>query len=38
MTNHNDAPGRITFADEEARGARIKVVGVGGAAATPSRA
>src|SRR5262245_9733591 len=30
MTNHNDAPGRITFADEEARGARIKVVGVGG--------
>src|SRR5688572_857187 len=30
MTNHNDAPGRIVFADEEARGARIKVVGVGG--------
>jgi cell division protein FtsZ len=30
MTNQNDAPGRITFADEEARGARIKVVGVGG--------
>ena len=30
MTNHNDAPGRIIFADEDARGARIKVVGVGG--------
>lgn len=30
MANHNDAPGRITFADDETRGARIKVVGVGG--------
>ena len=30
MTNEIDGPGRITFADEEARGARIKVVGVGG--------
>ena len=28
MANHNDT--RITFAEEEARGARIKVVGVGG--------
>jgi len=27
---HNDAPNRITFVEEEARGARIKVVGVGG--------
>jgi cell division protein FtsZ len=26
----HDAPGRITFADDETRGARIKVVGVGG--------
>jgi len=30
MTNQNDGPGRITFADDEARGAHIKVVGVGG--------
>jgi cell division protein FtsZ len=30
MTQHTETPGRITFADEEARGARIKVVGVGG--------
>jgi cell division protein FtsZ len=30
MANHDDGPGRITFADEEARAARIKVVGVGG--------
>src|SRR5258708_6913513 len=30
MTKHNDAPGRITFADEETGSARIKVVGVGG--------
>jgi cell division protein FtsZ len=30
MTTQNDTTGRITFADEEARGARIKVVGVGG--------
>ena len=30
MTNHDDGPGRITFADEESRSARIKVVGVGG--------
>jgi cell division protein FtsZ len=30
MTNQSDGPGRITFADDEARGARIKVVGVGG--------
>jgi cell division protein FtsZ len=30
MANHEDASGRITFADEEARTARIKVVGVGG--------
>jgi len=29
MTNHESA-GRITFAEEEVRGARIKVVGVGG--------
>ncbi|MCU0241666.1 MAG: cell division protein FtsZ [Vicinamibacteria bacterium] len=31
MTTHNNTPGRITFADEENRPARIKVVGVGGA-------
>jgi cell division protein FtsZ len=30
MTMHDDKPGRITFADDETRGARIKVVGVGG--------
>ena len=30
MTNKMDAPGRITFAEDEARAARIKVVGVGG--------
>src|SRR5262245_33665367 len=30
MTNDIDGPGRITFADEDTRGARIKVVGVGG--------
>ena len=30
MTNQTDRPGRITFADEETNGARIKVVGVGG--------
>jgi cell division protein FtsZ len=30
MTQHTQAPGRITFADDEAKGARIKVVGVGG--------
>jgi cell division protein FtsZ len=30
MTKHNDGPGRITFAEEEMGGARIKVVGVGG--------
>src|SRR5512141_2143803 len=30
MSKETDRPGRITFADEEARGARIKVVGVGG--------
>jgi cell division protein FtsZ len=30
MTNQADTPGRITFAEEETRGARIKVVGVGG--------
>jgi cell division protein FtsZ len=30
MTNQSDGPGRITFADDETRGARIKVVGVGG--------
>jgi cell division protein FtsZ len=30
MTEMNDKPGRITFAEEETRGARIKVVGVGG--------
>ena len=30
MTNQNEGPGRITFADDETRGARIKVVGVGG--------
>ena len=28
--NNNGGPGRITFADDETRGARIKVVGVGG--------
>ena len=27
---HKDAPNRITFVEEEARGAHIKVVGVGG--------
>jgi len=26
----NEGPGRITFADDETRGAHIKVVGVGG--------
>ena len=30
MTIGNDGAGRITFADDETRGARIKVVGVGG--------
>src|SRR5215472_14863321 len=30
MTKNNDAPGRITFAEEELGSARIKVVGVGG--------
>src|SRR4030095_480251 len=30
MTNEIEGPGRITFADEDTRGARIKVVGVGG--------
>ncbi|MBN2371238.1 MAG: cell division protein FtsZ [Vicinamibacteria bacterium] len=30
MTNPKDAPGRITFAEDETRSARIKVVGVGG--------
>ena len=30
MSDHNDRPGRITFAEEDAQGARIKVVGVGG--------
>jgi cell division protein FtsZ len=30
MSNGNDVPGRIMFVDDEARGARIKVVGVGG--------
>src|SRR5688500_2678846 len=30
MTNVIDGPGRITFADDDTRGARIKVVGVGG--------
>jgi cell division protein FtsZ len=30
MTRENDGPGRIVFAEEEAQGARIKVVGVGG--------
>src|SRR4249920_2744533 len=30
MTNQTERPGRITFADDEANGARIKVVGVGG--------
>jgi len=30
MTNDMDAPGRITFAEDEARAARIKVIGVGG--------
>ena len=30
MTNVVDGPGRITFADDETRGAKIKVVGVGG--------
>src|SRR5574341_2125143 len=30
MTDRNDVPARITFAEEEARAARIKVVGVGG--------
>ena len=30
MAKENDGPGRITFAEEETRGARIKVVGVGG--------
>jgi cell division protein FtsZ len=30
MIDNNDGPRRITFAEEEARAARIKVVGVGG--------
>jgi cell division protein FtsZ len=30
MANTTDGPGRITFADDETRGAKIKVVGVGG--------
>ncbi len=30
MSKQNDRPGRITFADDETHGARIKVVGVGG--------
>jgi cell division protein FtsZ len=30
MTQANDGHGRIAFADEDSRGARIKVVGVGG--------
>jgi len=30
MTKENDKPGRITFAEEDTQGARIKVVGVGG--------
>jgi cell division protein FtsZ len=30
MTNQNEVPARITFAEDEARAARIKVVGVGG--------
>jgi len=30
MTHNNDAPGRITLAEDDARNARIKVVGVGG--------
>ena len=30
MTNQTDKPSRITFADDDANGARIKVVGVGG--------
>jgi cell division protein FtsZ len=30
MKNPNDAPGRLTFVEDEMRGARIKVVGVGG--------
>jgi cell division protein FtsZ len=30
MTQNTHTPGRITFADDETRGARIKVVGVGG--------
>jgi cell division protein FtsZ len=30
VARENDGPGRITFADDETRGARIKVVGVGG--------
>jgi cell division protein FtsZ len=30
MAKDNDTPGRITFAEEETQGARIKVVGVGG--------
>ncbi len=30
MTQRTDAPGRITFAEEESRGAHIMVVGVGG--------
>ena len=30
MTQRNDKTSRITFAEEETQGARIKVVGVGG--------
>ncbi len=38
MSKEIDRPGRIQFAEEEIHGARIKVVGVGGAAATRSAA
>src|SRR3989442_5209360 len=38
MSNQNDKPGRITFAEEETQGARIKVVGEGvGGVCTDSR-
>ena len=30
MIDQNDGPRRITFAEEEARAARLQVVGVGG--------
>jgi hypothetical protein len=36
MTNHDDGPGRITFAEEDTQGARIKVVGWAAAEATRS--